>query len=180
MESKGVVVGRRVFVVVARDGVDNERDESGEECGEENRADSPYEDLAADDDAAKIYILLLLLFARAEEPTLLRLVQGPRQRRPVEVLQVPAAVLLRGRVRGIDLQRTTPGISTVHYRFFCFLESNNATDTTHSFSLLWLCSVLVDSFVLLSFFFFYIFSFLLFYFPESFFNNYSSSPSNNY
>lgn len=119
-EGERVVVGRRMFVVVARDGVHNKRDESGKECGEENRADGPYEDLAADDDAAEIHVLLLLLFAGTQEPTLLRLVQGPRQRRPVQVLQVPAPLLLRGGVRRIDLQRTTPRISTVHSRSFCF------------------------------------------------------------
>jgi len=132
VKGERVVVGRRVFVVVARDRVHDKRDESGEECGEENRAHGPYEDLAADDDAAEIHVLLLLLFAGSQEPTLLRLVQGPRQRRPVQVLQVPAPLLLRGGVRRIDLQRPTPRISTVHSRSFCFFHSNNATDTTHN------------------------------------------------
>ena len=108
VEGEGVVVGRGVFVAVAGDGVDDEGDEAGEEGGEEDCAEGPLEDLAADDDAAEIDVLLLLLLAGAKEPALLRLIQGTRQRCPVNVLQVPAPLVLRRRVRRVYLQRTTP------------------------------------------------------------------------
>ena len=55
-------------MVMARDDVHDKRDELGEECGEE---------LASDDDATEIHVLLLLLlFTGTQEPNLLHLVQG--------------------------------------------------------------------------------------------------------
>lgn len=113
MQGLGVVVGRRRRVVVARHRLYDEGDEAGDEAAGDDRSDRPNEDLAADDDASEIHVLLLLLLAWAEQPALLRLVQRPRQSRPVQVLQVPAPVVVGGRVR-VYLQGATPRISTVH------------------------------------------------------------------
>lgn len=122
MEGEGVVVGGRVFVVVAGDGFDDEGDEAGEDGGDEDCADGPDEDLAADDDATQIHVLLLLLLLRGtQQPALLRLVQRPRQRRPVQLLQVPAPILVGGRVSGVYLQWATPRIPTVHTHLLFFL-----------------------------------------------------------
>ena len=63
-------------MVVAGDGFDDESDEGGEEGEDGEGAEGPDEELAADDDAAKIYVpfLLLFLFSGAQEPALLCLV----------------------------------------------------------------------------------------------------------
>jgi len=76
VEGDGVVVGRGWLVVVAGDGFDDEGDEAGEEGADGESAECPDEELAADDDAAKIYVpfLLLFLFSGAQEPALLCLV----------------------------------------------------------------------------------------------------------
>ena len=115
VEGESVVVGRAGLVVVAGDGLDDEGYEAGEEGGDDEGSDRPEEDLAADDDAAEVHVLLLLLgLAGSQQPALLCLVQLPRQRRPVQVLQIAAPVVVRGGVRCLDLQRPSPRIPSVH------------------------------------------------------------------
>ena len=97
-----VLVGRRWRRALVRDELDDHHDEADE-------------DLAVEDDAAEVDVLLLLLaclVARAgEEPALLRLIQLPHQRRPV---QVPAPVVVRRRVGVGDLQRPAPRVPPKH------------------------------------------------------------------
>lgn len=98
---------------MARHRLDYQSDESGDKAAGYDRSDRPNEDLAADNDASEINVLLLLLLPRPQQPALLRLVQRPRQRRPVQVLQVPAPVVVGRRVC-VDLQWAAPRVSTVH------------------------------------------------------------------
>lgn len=116
VECESVVIRRRVRVFVAGNSLDDEGYESGEERRDEQCSDRPYEDLAADNDATQIHVLLLLLLPRrTQKPALLGLVQRPRrQGSSVEVLEVPAPVVVGGGVSRIDLQRAPPGIPTVH------------------------------------------------------------------
>ena len=79
-----VLVGRRRRRALVRYELDDHHDEADEDAEAEDGADGPHEDLAVEDDAAEVDVLLLLLarqVARAgEEPALLRLVELPRQR----------------------------------------------------------------------------------------------------
>ncbi|URE02638.1 hypothetical protein MUK42_29279 [Musa troglodytarum] len=99
------------------DGLDDEGDQAGERRSGDDGANGPQEDLAADDEATQIHVLLLLLAlvpGPSEEPALLSLVQLPgshRQRRAVQI-EVAAAVIIGGGV-GVDLQRPAPGIAAV-------------------------------------------------------------------
>jgi hypothetical protein len=110
-----VLVGRRRRRALVRDELDDHHDEADEDAEAEDGADGPHEDLAVDDDAAQVDVPLLLL-ARlvagpGQEPALLRLVQLPHQRRPV---QVPAPVVICRRVGVGDLQRPAPGVPPEH------------------------------------------------------------------
>lgn len=96
VEGKSVVIRGRMGMSVAWYGLDNEGYEASQEGRDEKCADSPDEDLAADDDAAQIHVLLLLLLAGTQQPALLGLIEWPRQRRPVKVLQVSAPVVVGG------------------------------------------------------------------------------------
>ena len=121
VKSESVVIRRSVVVLMARDSLDDESDKTSEESRDEQGANCPNEDLTADDDAAQIHILLLLLLPRwSQKPALLGLIQRPRwQRRPIEVLKVPAPIVVCSWVRRIDLQWTPPGIPSVHT--YCLL-----------------------------------------------------------
>ena len=114
MQRKGIVIRRRVLMMVTRHGLHNECHEPSKESREQERPNGPHEYLAANNDASQIHVLLLLLLAGTKEPALLSLVEGPRQRRPVDVLQVAAAVVVGGGVGGVDLQRPTPRVPSVH------------------------------------------------------------------
>lgn len=118
VEGEGVVVRGWMGMVVAWHHLDDEGDEAGQEGRDKQSAHRPDEDLAADDDAAQIHVLLLLLLAGAQQPALLGLVQRPRQRRPVQVLQIAAAVVVCGGVRRVYLQGPTPRIPSVHAYLF--------------------------------------------------------------
>lgn len=101
--------------MVPGDGLGDAGDEPGEDGGGEEHPDRPHEELAADDEAAEVDVLLLLpaLVPRpGQQPALLRLVQRPRQRPPVQV-QVPAPVVVRRRVVAY-LQRPAPRVPPVH------------------------------------------------------------------
>ena len=76
MEGEGVVIRRSVRAVMTGHGLDDEGNETDEEASDENRSDGPEEDLTADNDAAEIDILFLLLLSRSQEPALLSLVEG--------------------------------------------------------------------------------------------------------
>ncbi|GMN69756.1 hypothetical protein TIFTF001_038801 [Ficus carica] len=69
-------------MIVAKDGLDDEGYESGEENGGDESSDGPHEDLPADDDAAQIHVFLLLLLlplpGGTQQLALLRLIQRPR------------------------------------------------------------------------------------------------------
>lgn len=118
VEGEGVVVRGGMGMVVARHHLDDEGDEAGQEGRDEQSAHRPDKDLAADDDAAQIHVLLLLLLAGAQQPALLGLVERPRQRCPVQILQIAAAVVVCGGVGGVYLQGPTPRIPAVHDRLF--------------------------------------------------------------
>nr|GMC51473.1 hypothetical protein Iba_chr01cCG6620 [Ipomoea batatas] len=117
VEGKRVIIRRRIGASVARHRLDDQDDQSDQNGGGEDAADSPLEHLPADNYAAQINIPLLLLLRGAQQPALLRLVQRPRQRRPVQVLQVPAPVVVGGGIVGVDLQRAAPRVPTVHTHF---------------------------------------------------------------
>lgn len=102
-------------MVVTRYDLDDESDEPSQEGRYQKRPNRPDKDLTAHNDATQIHILrLLLLLARSQKPALLGLVQRPRKRCPVEILQIPAPIVVSGGIRGIDLQRAAPRIPTVH------------------------------------------------------------------
>lgn len=115
VEGLGVLVGGRRRGALVGDELDDHHDEADEEADAEDGADGPHEDLAVEDHAAEVDVLLLLLaglVARpGQEPALLRLVQLPHQRPPV---QVPAPVVVRRRVRIRDLQRPAPRVPPEH------------------------------------------------------------------
>lgn len=115
MQRLRVLVGRRRRGALVRDELDDHDDEADEDAEAEDGADGPHEDLAVDDEAAEVDVPLLLLAGLVagpgQEPALLRLVQLPHQRRPV---QVAAAVVVRRRVGVGDLQRPAPGIPPEH------------------------------------------------------------------
>lgn len=106
--------------MVTRHCLDDEGDEARQKGGDQERPDCPHKDLTADNDASQIHILLLLLLPGGpQQPALLRFIQRPRrQRRPVQILQVPAPVVVRGRVRRVYLQRATPRVPAVHAHSF--------------------------------------------------------------
>jgi hypothetical protein len=110
-----VLVGRRRRGALVRDELDDHDDEADEDAEAEDGADGPHEDLTVDDDAAEVDVPLLLLAGLVagpgQEPALLRLVQLPHQRRPV---QVAAPVVVRRRVGVGDLQRPAPGVPPEH------------------------------------------------------------------
>ncbi|KAK8608594.1 hypothetical protein V6N13_024013 [Hibiscus sabdariffa] len=109
VKCESVVIGWRLAVVMTWNRFHDQGDESGEKAGDEQGPDRPNKDLAADNDASEIDVpLLLLLLAGAKQPALLRLVQGTRQRSPVQVLQVPAPVVVGGGIRRVYLQRASP------------------------------------------------------------------------
>lgn len=66
VEGEGVIVRGIMGMVVPRHRLHDEGDEPGQKGRDEQRADCPDKDLAADDDAAQIHVLLLLLLARAQ------------------------------------------------------------------------------------------------------------------
>ena len=74
MESNGVIIRRRGLMMMARDNFNNKGDEASKEGRNKESSNSPNKDLAADNDAAKINILLLLLLTRAKKPALLCLI----------------------------------------------------------------------------------------------------------
>lgn len=125
IQRNSIIIRRRRAVVVAGDGLDNKCDKPNEETGGQNGPHRPKKDLAADDDATQIHVLLLLLLAWAQQPALLRLVQRPRHRRPVEVVQVAAPVVVRRRVRRVYLQWPAPWISPVHTHLSILTETQN-------------------------------------------------------
>lgn len=115
VEGLGVLVGGRRRGALVGDELDDHHDEADEEADAEDGADGPHEDLAVEDHAAEVDVLLLLpaLVPRpGQQPALLRLVQRPRQRPPVQV-QVPAPVVVRRRVVAY-LQRPAPRVPPVH------------------------------------------------------------------
>lgn len=61
VESESVVVRRGGLVVVARDSLGNEGDETDKENRDNEGTNHPEEDLVTDDNAAKVHILLFLL-----------------------------------------------------------------------------------------------------------------------
>lgn len=126
MKCESIVIWRRVRVFVAWNSLDDECYESSKERRDEQCSNSPYKDLAADNDATQIHILLLLLLPRrTQKPALLGFVQRPRRHGcSVEILQVPAPIIVGGGVSRIDLQRTPPRIPTVHTHLALLLSSS--------------------------------------------------------
>lgn len=117
MEGLGVLVGRRRRRVVVGHRLHDQHYKADEEADAENGADRPEEVLAADDHATEVDVALLRLAGisgAGKEPALLGLIQRPRQRRPVQVLQVPAPVIVCRRLIR-NLQRATPWISSKHF-----------------------------------------------------------------
>jgi hypothetical protein len=116
VQRDGVVIGRRRRVVAPGDGLGDPRDDPCEHRGGDNHPDGPDEELAADDEAPDVDVLLLLLAALVpgpgQQPALLRLVERPRQRAAVDV-QVPAPVVVRRRVVAY-LKRPAPRVPPVH------------------------------------------------------------------
>lgn len=75
MKGNGVIIRRRVLMVMSRDSLNDKGNEASNESREEKGSNGPDEDLAAHNDATQIHVLLLLLFGGSEEPALLCLVQ---------------------------------------------------------------------------------------------------------
>lgn len=118
VEGEGVVIRRWVVVAVARHHLHDKGDEASQQSGKDDNSEGPLEYLPAYNYATQVHVfLLLLLLRRAQQPALLRLIQRPRQRRPVQLLQIPAPLLVSGRLAGMDLQRPTPRISNVNTHF---------------------------------------------------------------
>ena len=115
MQRDGVVVGRRRRAVAPGYGLGDPGHDPREDGGGEEHPERPDEELAADDEAADVEVLLppaALVPGPRQQPALLRLVERPRQRAAVDV-QVPAAVVVRGRVVAY-LQRPAPRVPPVH------------------------------------------------------------------
>lgn len=135
VEGERVVVRGRAGPVVAGDGLDDEGDEPGQHGGGDDGADGPKKELAANDEAPQVHVLVLLrplVPGRGEEPALLRLIQLPRrgrQRRPVRV-QVPAPIVIGGGVGVRDLQWPAPWITAVHTHPSPALPSSHLKMTT--------------------------------------------------
>ena len=116
MERLGVLIGRRRAGLLVGDGLGDDDGEADEDEGADDAPEGPPQELALDDDAAEVDVLVLLLgLRRAEQPALLRLVQLvvllPRQRAAVQV-HVAAVVVLRRPVG--DLERPAPVVRRVH------------------------------------------------------------------
>jgi hypothetical protein len=124
VQRDGVVVGRWQRAVPPGDGLGDPGHGPREDGGGEEHAERPDEELAADEEAADVDVLLLLaglVGGPRQQPALLRLVERPRQRGPVDV-QVAAAVVVRGRVVAY-LQRAAPGIPPVHAHLAPFQQA---------------------------------------------------------
>ncbi|URE32040.1 hypothetical protein MUK42_25354 [Musa troglodytarum] len=104
--------------MVAGDGFHDEGNQPSERGRGDDGAHGPQEELAANDEAAQVHVLLLLLSLvprPGEQPALLGLVQLPgrhRQRRTIQI-QVAAPIVISDGVR-VDLQRPAPGIPPIH------------------------------------------------------------------
>ncbi|MFS7919159.1 hypothetical protein Hanom_Chr03g00209531 [Helianthus anomalus] len=94
VEGNCVIIGWRRAFVMPRHILHYDRNNPHDEGGCKNRPHRPDKDLTADDDATQIHIPLLLLFSGTQQPALLRLIQRSRKRRPVQLVQVPAPIIV--------------------------------------------------------------------------------------
>ncbi|KAJ0521849.1 hypothetical protein HanIR_Chr10g0475731 [Helianthus annuus] len=65
------------MLMMPRNSLNKQHNKPSNKPSSKQQSNRPNKDLTADNNTPKIHILLLLLFSRTQQPTLLRLIQPP-------------------------------------------------------------------------------------------------------